>query len=117
MKKTLLLLSAVALSGTAILIAQEGDRDAPRGNRRGGMFSNAPLFKALGINAAGEVTLPKADDEKAKAEFLAKIIACDKDKDGKLSRTEMFGERRGRGGDRRRDGGGGGDRPRRPASE
>lgn len=121
MKKALVILSAIAVSGSAFVIAQEdGERRAPRGGDRGGrgggMFASAPLFKALGMDKEGAIALPKTDEEKAA--LLAAIAKCDKDGDGKLTRTEIFGERT-RGGGRRGEGGGGagGDRPKRPASE
>lgn len=107
MKQTLLILFAIAASGSALLIAQESDRQRPQGARRGGgMFNNSPLFKALGITKEGDIAVPSEDaDAATKAAFADKIIACDTNKDGKLSRTEMFGEfrRRGGGGDRRGD--------------
>lgn len=118
MKKTLLILSAVAVSGTALLVAQ--DREAPRGDRPrgGGMFANSPFFKKLGMNEEGEIALPKADDEEAKKAFLAKIMECDTDKDGKLTRTEIFGEFRRGGGAGGAGGRGGAEGGRqRPAAE
>jgi hypothetical protein len=115
MKKLLLTLSAIAISGTAFVIAQEGEveRKAPRGERGGrggGMFAEAPLFKALGMDKEGEIALPKTDEEKTA--FLKKFADCDANEDGKLSREEIFGQR-----GRNRGAGGGGDRPKRPASE
>ncbi|MCB1099238.1 MAG: hypothetical protein KDN22_26950 [Verrucomicrobiae bacterium] len=120
MKKTLLILSAIAVSGTAFVIAQEGDRPAPRGDRPGrgaGMFANSPLFKAMKMGEDGTIALPT--DEAGKTALLEAIAKCDTNKDGKLDRTEIFGEmRRGGGGPGgRRPGGEGGGRPQRPASE
>ena len=125
MKKILLILSAIAVSGTALVIAQEDTRDAPRGGdrrggRTGGMFANAPFFKALGMTEDGSIKLPKTPEEKEA--LLAAIAKCDTDGDGKLTRTEIFGERTrgGRGGQRRRPeggGGAGGGQPTPPASE
>jgi hypothetical protein len=128
MKKTLLILSAIAVSGTAFVIAQEGERPAPRGDRAGrggpGMFANAPFFKAMKMGEDGSVALPKTDDEKA--DFLKAIAKCDTNGNGKLERVEMFGEMRrgggaggsGAGGGARRPGGeGGADAPKTPASE
>ncbi|MDA0810903.1 MAG: hypothetical protein O3C21_00710 [Verrucomicrobia bacterium] len=127
MKKTLLILSAIAVSGTAFVIAQEqGDRPAPRGDRAGGRgagrFANAPLFKAMKMGEGGSIALPKTDDEKAA--LLEAIAKCDANGDGKLERTEIFGEMRrgggagaGAGGARRPGGEGGADAPKPPASE
>ena len=158
MKKILLLISALAMTGGAYLYAQDKkedgkeeskeetpdrrpDRDRPRGDRPrgdrdgagregggrrggfGGFFSRMPLFKALGVNEEGEISLKELDEKK----LMAALKKLDKDENGKLSRTELMGDFGGRGGrgggggarggDRRRPDGEGGAQRRRPASE
>ena len=153
MKKILLILSAVFLSGTAYIVAQDPapDRQPPQGARDGGgrrgggaMFRNSPLLKALKANEeTGEISIAdiEKDEKLGKMTLVAFLKSLDKAPegaseedakkggDGKIDRTELFGNFGGRGGAgaggrRGADGagapgapGGRPQRPARPASE
>jgi hypothetical protein len=141
MKKILLILSAVAISGGAYLYAQDEEKDEPRrpqrdgaqrgaqrggqrgGGQRGGFLRNSPLLKALKANEeSGEISIADiAKDEKLKdiklVDFLKMLDKAPEGKDkgdGKIDRTELFGSF---GGGRGRGGARGSDRPRRPDGE